>query len=66
MSALYSTVDEFNISPERKWLGHDECAVEQSEEKDTATLSKKLEVIARAYDPCISCSVHLVSDRHVE
>lgn len=26
---------------------------------DDATLTKRLEMIARAYDPCISCSVHL-------
>ena len=34
--------------------------VAQSAQKDTPTLTRKLELIARAYDPCISCSVHLV------
>jgi sulfhydrogenase subunit alpha len=34
--------------------------VEQSAERDEATLKKKLQMIARAYDPCISCSVHLI------
>jgi sulfhydrogenase subunit alpha len=35
-------------------------AVEQSAERDEPTLKKKLQMIARAYDPCISCSVHLI------
>jgi coenzyme F420-reducing hydrogenase alpha subunit len=26
-------------------------------------LTKKLEMIARAYDPCVSCSVHLIRPR---
>jgi coenzyme F420-reducing hydrogenase alpha subunit len=39
-------------------------AVEQSPERDTAALTRRLEMIARAYDPCISCSVHLVRKRH--
>jgi sulfhydrogenase subunit alpha len=34
--------------------------VEQSAERDEPTLKKKLQMIARAYDPCISCSVHLI------
>lgn len=34
--------------------------VDQSAERDEASLSKKLQMVARAYDPCISCSVHLV------
>lgn len=34
--------------------------VEQSAQRDEATLKKKLQMIARAYDPCISCSVHLI------
>jgi sulfhydrogenase subunit alpha len=32
--------------------------VEQSADKNPAALRKKLEMIVRAYDPCISCSVH--------
>ena len=39
---------------------HFRRAVEQSGQRDDATLRKRLEMIARAYDPCISCSVHLV------
>jgi sulfhydrogenase subunit alpha len=34
--------------------------VAQSPTKDDATLARKLELVARAYDPCISCSVHVV------
>ncbi len=39
---------------------HFRKAVEQSAERDDAALSRKLQMIARAYDPCISCSVHLL------
>ena len=38
-------------------------AVEQCAERDEAVISKRLQMIARAYDPCISCSVHLVRQR---
>jgi coenzyme F420-reducing hydrogenase alpha subunit len=38
--------------------------VEQSEEKDHPSLTRKLEMVVRAYDPCISCSVHFVRKRH--
>jgi len=38
--------------------------VEQSPDQDVAALTKKLEMIARAYDPCISCSVHLLQRHH--
>jgi hypothetical protein len=31
--------------------------------KETAELRRRLEMIVRAYDPCISCSVHLVRRR---
>lgn len=34
--------------------------VEQSRAIDDGALRRDLEMIARAYDPCISCSVHLV------
>ena len=37
---------------------------EQSPEKDTATLTRRLEMIVRAYDPCISCSVHVLEAPH--
>jgi sulfhydrogenase subunit alpha len=43
---------------------HIRRAVEQSPEKDAAALTRKLEMIVRAYDPCISCSVHLVRRRN--
>jgi len=39
---------------------HFRRAVEQCAERDEAVVSKRLQMIARAYDPCISCSVHLV------
>jgi sulfhydrogenase subunit alpha len=39
---------------------HFRRAVEQSAEREEATLGKRLQMIARAYDPCISCSVHVV------
>jgi len=39
---------------------HFRRAVEQCAERDEAIVSKRLQMIARAYDPCISCSVHLV------
>jgi sulfhydrogenase subunit alpha len=39
---------------------HFRRAVEQSAEREEAVLAKRLQMIARAYDPCISCSVHLV------
>jgi sulfhydrogenase subunit alpha len=42
---------------------HFRHAVEQSADKSVAVLTRRLEMIARAYDPCISCSVHLVEKR---
>ena len=42
---------------------HFRCAVEQSAEREEAAITRRLEMIARAYDPCISCSVHLVRRR---
>ncbi len=39
---------------------HFRAAVEQTAERNEAILGKRLEMIARAYDPCISCSVHLI------
>ena len=39
---------------------HFRYAVEQSADKSDAVLTRRLEMIARAYDPCISCSVHMV------
>jgi sulfhydrogenase subunit alpha len=38
-------------------------AVEQSTDRDEAVIAKRLQMIARAYDPCISCAVHLVRKR---
>ena len=38
--------------------------VAQSRQIDAPSLTKKLEMVVRAYDPCISCSVHLVRKRH--
>jgi sulfhydrogenase subunit alpha len=39
---------------------HFRRAAEQAEDRGTEALQAKLQMIARAYDPCISCSVHLV------
>ena len=38
-------------------------AVEESAECADTVIAKRLQMIARAYDPCISCSVHLVRRR---
>jgi sulfhydrogenase subunit alpha len=42
---------------------HFRRAVEQCTDRDEAVISKRLQMIARAYDPCISCSVHLLRKR---
>ncbi len=42
---------------------HFRAAVEHVGHEDVPALTKKLEMLARAYDPCISCSVHLVQIR---
>jgi len=39
---------------------HFQFAVSQHGSGTDAALTKKLEMIVRAYDPCISCSVHMV------
>lgn len=39
---------------------HMRAAVEVSNPEDEPMLKKRLEMVARAYDPCISCSVHVV------
>lgn len=44
---------------------HFRHTVEQSADRAEAALVKKLEMVARAYDPCISCSVHLIRARDV-
>ena len=42
---------------------HFRRAVEDCAERDEAVITRRLQMIARAYDPCISCSVHLVRKR---
>lgn len=42
---------------------HFQDAVTRGVALDDTALQKRLEMIARAYDPCISCSVHLVRRR---
>ena len=42
---------------------HFRRAVEQSPERQEAAIARRLQMIARAYDPCISCSVHVVRRR---
>jgi sulfhydrogenase subunit alpha len=39
---------------------HFRAAVEQSDSKEPPILTRKVEMLARAYDPCLSCSVHVV------
>jgi sulfhydrogenase subunit alpha len=39
---------------------HFQFAVSQHGAGTDAVLTKKMEMIVRAYDPCISCSVHMV------
>ncbi len=39
---------------------HLRCTVEQNAGESDEALTRKLEMVVRAYDPCISCSVHLV------
>ena len=39
---------------------HFRGVAEQCAERDDGVLEKRLKMVARAYDPCISCSVHLV------
>jgi sulfhydrogenase subunit alpha len=39
---------------------HFRRVVEQCTERGEAVIAKRLQMVARAYDPCISCSVHLV------
>jgi coenzyme F420-reducing hydrogenase alpha subunit len=43
---------------------HIRHVVEQSAEKEVPALTRKIEMTVRAYDPCISCSVHLIRTRH--
>lgn len=45
---------------------HLRCSVQQAGTNETAELTKRLEMIVRAYDPCISCSVHLVRRRDAQ
>jgi sulfhydrogenase subunit alpha len=42
---------------------HFRLAIERDGVDDPESLTRTLEMIARAYDPCISCSVHLVRRR---
>jgi sulfhydrogenase subunit alpha len=42
---------------------HFRRAVEQCVEREEAVIARRLGMIARAYDPCVSCSVHLMRKR---
>jgi sulfhydrogenase subunit alpha len=44
---------------------HFQATIHQNPDLDDATLKLRLEMVARAYDPCISCSVHIVRRRDV-
>jgi sulfhydrogenase subunit alpha len=39
---------------------HFRAAIEQSDSKEPPVLTRKVEMVARAYDPCLSCSVHVI------
>lgn len=39
---------------------HFRAAVDQSDSKEPPELTRKVEMLARAYDPCLSCSVHVI------
>jgi sulfhydrogenase subunit alpha len=39
------------------------AAVEQSASREPDDLKPKLEMVVRAYDPCISCAVHVLDRR---
>jgi sulfhydrogenase subunit alpha len=39
---------------------HFRAAIEQSDSKEPPVLTRKVEMLARAYDPCLSCSVHVI------
>jgi sulfhydrogenase subunit alpha len=41
---------------------HFRLAIEQNPNEEHELLQRRLEMLARAYDPCISCSVHLVQE----
>lgn len=56
-SANVITPTAFNASSVEDHFTH---AVTQSPDKTTPELTRRLEMIARAYDPCISCSVHVI------
>lgn len=42
---------------------HFRAAIEQSDSKEPPVLTHKVEMVARAYDPCLSCSVHVIQRR---
>jgi sulfhydrogenase subunit alpha len=42
---------------------HFRRTAEQCADRDEAVIGRRLQMVARAYDPCISCSVHLVRKR---
>jgi sulfhydrogenase subunit alpha len=42
---------------------HFRRTVEQSSDREETVLARRLQMVARAYDPCISCSVHLLRTR---
>jgi sulfhydrogenase subunit alpha len=44
---------------------HFQATIHQNPTLDDTALKLRLEMVARAYDPCISCSVHIVRRRDV-
>lgn len=43
---------------------HFRAVIEQLKPEEDAALERRLEMLARAYDPCLSCSVHVVQKRN--
>jgi sulfhydrogenase subunit alpha len=56
-SANVITPTAYNASSLEDHFAH---TVSQSPDKTTPELTRRLEMVARAYDPCISCSVHVI------
>ena len=60
VTAEVITPTAFNAASVEDHFRH---VIEEDPKEDDAALTRKLEMVARAYDPCISCSVHLVRRR---
>ena len=57
------------LTPTAQNLGHMETMIRKTAEAligQDKGMKSALEMVARAYDPCISCSAHLVEIKHCE